>query len=233
MGHLTVKRVPLSFQWPLNRTWKGYVNPHRPPPQCAHCGGTGLNAATRAIADAFYDSDGFGARWLYMYGTAPDGTPTDRPPWKIVGDCRRWCDAITQDEVEALVAAGRLVNFTETWTPGVGWTPKRWETKGFWCPVCHIAVPQLSTEHHSCLCPCIDTMDNGKETRMLLLEGDDPRLHVPWAEEVSAGPELGTIPSTSTSWCGPARSASASGVAAGSAAAWASGTSATGNRRQR
>jgi hypothetical protein len=27
MGRI-VKRVPVQFRWPLNRVWKGYINPH-------------------------------------------------------------------------------------------------------------------------------------------------------------------------------------------------------------
>lgn len=28
MGHRTVKRVPLDFDWPKGKVWKGYINPH-------------------------------------------------------------------------------------------------------------------------------------------------------------------------------------------------------------
>jgi hypothetical protein len=53
-----------------------------------------------------------GGRWAYEYNVAPDGSPASRPPWRIVGDCRKWCDNITQDEVQALIDAGRLWDFT-------------------------------------------------------------------------------------------------------------------------
>lgn len=35
MGHKTLKRVPLDFDWPLKKLWKGYVNPYyRKCPDC-------------------------------------------------------------------------------------------------------------------------------------------------------------------------------------------------------
>jgi len=53
-----------------------------------------------------------GGRWTYEYGVAPDGSPTSQPPWRTIGDCRKWYDNITQDEVQALVDADRLWDFT-------------------------------------------------------------------------------------------------------------------------
>lgn len=97
---------------------------------------------------------------------------------------RAWCDEITQDEVQALVDEGRLMHFTHTWEQGEGWKPKQWETQGFWCPQCRTSVPQLSPEHHSGLCTECNT-------GMELLEGSDPRLHIPTAAEVNACNRLG------------------------------------------
>lgn len=35
MGHKTLKRVPLDFDWPVRKIWSGYVNPHyRACPNC-------------------------------------------------------------------------------------------------------------------------------------------------------------------------------------------------------
>lgn len=186
MGHRVLKRVPLDFKWPLDKVWKGYVNPFPGPRACKECDQTGYNPETKQIADCFYDHDGFGNSWTYDYGFAPDGSPASRPPWRILGESRSWCDAITQDEVDALVAHGRLINFTHDIVPGEGWQPKVWETKGYWCPKCHEAVPQLSSEHHSDVCMC-----TGDETIMDLLDGDDIRLHTPTAEEVNLWDSLG------------------------------------------
>lgn len=118
MGHRTLKRVPLDFQWPLHQVWDGYVNPWPGSLPCPLCDSSGYNLPTKLIADTFYDLEGFGVRWTYQYGTAPDGSSTTRPPWRVVGDCRRWCNDVTQDEVQALVDQGRLVDFTHAWTGG-------------------------------------------------------------------------------------------------------------------
>ena len=112
MGHRTLKRVPLDFKWPLGRIWKGYINSHRGPRECPECHGAGLNNGTRQIAEDYYDHDGFGVRWSYVHGIAPNGDQATRPPWKIIGECRCWCHDITQDKVQALLGAGHLWDFT-------------------------------------------------------------------------------------------------------------------------
>lgn len=117
-----VKRVPLDFAHPMKKVWPGFLNPHRSE-TCAACSGEGLNAATRMLAEAWYDQGGFGSRWRYDYGISPDGQPAG-PPWRVIGDCRRWCYSLTQDEVDALVEAGRLMDFTHTWRAGEGWRKK-------------------------------------------------------------------------------------------------------------
>jgi hypothetical protein len=89
MGRDT-KRVALDFRWPLHMRWRGYVNPYSAQ-DCKGCDASGENPATKKIADAFY-------------GDGPS-------------DPRRWCDRITQDEVEALQAKGRL---------------RRWNREGGW-----------------------------------------------------------------------------------------------------
>jgi len=108
-----IKRVPLDFDWPLNKVWQGYLNPFaKARHECLECDGTGYNPETKQIADDWYDHDGFGNRWMYVYGTAPDGTPAKRPPWKIVGDCHRWDNKLEAGEVEALMEHGRLSDLT-------------------------------------------------------------------------------------------------------------------------
>lgn len=85
MGHRELKRVPLDFNWPIGEGWRGYLNPHPHADECPACKGQSYNPETAKIADDFYDSAGNGTRW---------------------------CSNITQDEVEALVAKGRLMDFT-------------------------------------------------------------------------------------------------------------------------
>lgn len=106
-----LKRVPMDFAWPLKATWIGYINPYRWN-ECPGCGGCGLNPETKRLYDTWYDHEGFGVRWRYDYGVGRDGKPADRPPWRIVGECRSWQHDLTQDEVDALAEAGRLMEFT-------------------------------------------------------------------------------------------------------------------------
>lgn len=120
-----IKRVPASFDWPINKVWAGAQLPKRlHSTECVSCKGTGYNTETRCIADDFYDHAGFGVRWAYDYGTAPDGSKATRPPWRVLGVSRAWHSNVTQDEVEALVAADRLWDLTRTWTRGEGWQPR-------------------------------------------------------------------------------------------------------------
>lgn len=91
-----VRRVPLDFKWPLKMLWKGFMSPYHAQ-KCDVCDGQGLNPATKKIADEFY---AFGNREA------------------------RWCEKITQDEVDALIKAGRLWDFTRTWTKDEGWVTR-------------------------------------------------------------------------------------------------------------
>lgn len=124
-----LKRVVAGFDWPMNQMWDGFLMPE---PlcslSCTVCDQSGYNPATRQIADDFYDLDGFGVRWSYDYQHDPQGKPATRAPWRIIerypGACRKWCDSITQDEVQALIDKGRLMDFTHIWKAGEGWKPR-------------------------------------------------------------------------------------------------------------
>lgn len=83
MGHRTLKRVPLDFDWPVGTVWHGYQNPYHPM-NCPYCDGSGFNPQTREISESFYAF------------SAPE---------------KRWCSDITQDEVQALWDARRLHDF--------------------------------------------------------------------------------------------------------------------------
>lgn len=89
-----VKRVPEGFDWPMGQAWSGYLCPINPQ-TCNPCDGDGNNPETHQIAEDFYGFNRTG---------------------------RRWVDAITQDEVQALVDRRRLVDYTHTWKQGSGWT---------------------------------------------------------------------------------------------------------------
>lgn len=93
-----LRRVSLDFDWPLHMPWKGFMNPYSPQ-QCKPCGGSGSSPEYKRLCDDWY---GF-----------------DRP-------AARWCDKLTQDEVDALVAGGRLHDLTSEWRgSGEGWVKVR------------------------------------------------------------------------------------------------------------
>lgn len=79
----------------LNEVVNFYFYAQRDSRECDACAGSGLNPETKRISDGFYAH------------SSPTG----------VG----WNDQITQDEVQALVDAQRLVNFTHTFEVGKGW----------------------------------------------------------------------------------------------------------------
>lgn len=103
-----VKRVALDFEWPRNMIWKGFLNPYRSQP-CKACDSSGLNPATKEIADGWYGRD--------------------NPRWTWVSDARRYNDNAWQyhlmpDEIAALVKAGRLKDLTHTWSRETGWVER-------------------------------------------------------------------------------------------------------------
>ena len=97
-----VKMVKEGFAWPLRTIWEGYLNPfNKHAKQCPFCEGSGYNEETKKIKDdwyGFYDQE------------------------------KKWCYKITQDEVDALVEAGRLMDFTHIFTNG-NWIKKDPEYK--------------------------------------------------------------------------------------------------------
>lgn len=83
-----IKRIALGFDWPINSMiWKGYYNPYSPM-KCKICDGKGTNEEYQRLSDS----------WYSHLDPDPDGGG--------------WSDKITQDEVQALLDAGRLMDFT-------------------------------------------------------------------------------------------------------------------------
>ncbi len=104
-----IRRVPLSFDWPLEKVWQGFLMPDSLKSiPCNACDQSGYNPATRQLQDDWYDHEGFGTRWGYAYGLGRDGKPASKSPWLVWGTTRRWQHSLTQDEVQALVEQGRL-----------------------------------------------------------------------------------------------------------------------------
>lgn len=78
----------------LNLIFDFYFDVSHAAKDCTACDRSGYNPETKQIADDFYDFNQTG---------------------------RRWCNTITQDEVQALVDKGRLMDFTHTWSPETRW----------------------------------------------------------------------------------------------------------------
>ena len=148
MGHRTVKRVPLDFEWPSNRVWEGYLNPHfNKSKKCLSCQQTGYAPRAKFLGDQWYGKAHFHPD---ESGSQPLTTETpavrafarrnvERSPdfygkgeWAVEREAQRliemwneqWCHHLSQEDVDALIEAGRLMDFTHGWERGEGWTPK-------------------------------------------------------------------------------------------------------------
>ena len=85
MGRL-LKRMPIDFNYPMNQVWKGYINPYRSI-ECKGCKGYGLNESTKKLSDDWY---------THLRTDGEEG----------------WCYHLEQEDVQALLDAGRLMDFT-------------------------------------------------------------------------------------------------------------------------
>ena len=86
-----VKRVALDFDWPIDKVWEGFLMPDEfCPIPCRHCDQSGLNPASKKISDDWY---------THLRTDGKEG----------------WCYSLVQDEVNALVKEGRLMDFTHIW----------------------------------------------------------------------------------------------------------------------
>lgn len=143
----TLKRVPLDFAWPLKETWSGYINPHASVSHdCPTCAGSGLSAEAKRIQDQWYgnapfDPAGYGAAPLTVHHPSIVGFAESQcrrhPEYygkgidAVANRCfqlwdlfrGQWCHHLIQADVDALVAEGRLMDFTH-----VARTPEQVET---------------------------------------------------------------------------------------------------------
>jgi len=131
------KRVPLSFDWPLQQVWRGYVNPHAEKAvRCEACAGTGYSQAAKRIADEWYgyapfDPAGTGSRPFgpdhpkvralaernvdaeHHGGSMSREYLVRREAERLAGMWDgQWCHHLAQADVDALAAADRLWDFT-------------------------------------------------------------------------------------------------------------------------
>jgi hypothetical protein len=161
-----VRRVPLDFDWPLNEVYEGFLTPDRlDEEKCSDCK-NGYSPPAQHLYDLWYgylpfDPESTGSTPLRHdtpavrafaernIANAPDYYGTGESA--IVREGQRlanlwngtWSHHLTQDDVNALVAGGRLMDFTHTWNPETRWqkieppvTPtaaqvNEWSLRGF------------------------------------------------------------------------------------------------------
>lgn len=128
-------RVPLDFDWPLNKTWGGYLNPfYAQRTDCPACAGSGYAPEAKRFKDQWYgyapfDPVAYGVSQLAVDHPAvvefarrnverhPDYYGTGEPA--VARECKRlwenwkgqWSHHLNQDDIDALVQAGRLHDF--------------------------------------------------------------------------------------------------------------------------
>jgi hypothetical protein len=133
-----LKRVALDFDWPLRKVWKGFINPHYVAEECPICAGSGLSKQAKFLNDQWYGHVYFDPRSTGSQPLTVD-TPAVRAfaerntnyapgfygtgEQAIVREASRlismwnnqWCHHLDQDDVNALWAEGRLIDFNPNW----------------------------------------------------------------------------------------------------------------------
>lgn len=138
-----VKRVPLDFNWPLNEVWEGYLHPENlHERKCEACEGTGYSPHAKIFYDQWYghvpfvpseplthltpEVREFATRNVEgnpdFYGTGEGAI--DREARRLVRFWNGlWSHHLNQEDVDALIEAERLMDFTHTYTKE-GWKPR-------------------------------------------------------------------------------------------------------------
>jgi hypothetical protein len=140
-------RVPLDFDWPLNKPWKGYVNPRYTAQECTSCAGSGYSPEAARLHEMWYGHAPFKPEdngSVPFTETSPEvrdfaeRNVANAPEYYGTGETRiraeairlcdlfnsQWSHHLNKEDVAALVDAGRLMDLTHTWTKGEGWVKK-------------------------------------------------------------------------------------------------------------
>lgn len=153
MGHREIKRVALSFNWPLGKVWEGYLNPHdKECTACTACEGSGWSPRAKYLQNQWYGIVPFapsdtGSEPLTIwtpavrafaernvtrdmsfyedYHNSTDKTILiDREAERLIEHWNgQWCHHLAQEDVDALVEKNRLYDFTKKFVKGIGWEP--------------------------------------------------------------------------------------------------------------
>lgn len=140
-----IKRVPLDFDWPLKKTWAGFLSPERlHEKECPDCGGRGYSPHARDLHELWYGNLPFHPA---MTGSRPvtAETPAVRafaernvahaPDYYGTGESAivregtrlaklwngMWQHHLSQEDVDALVANDQLRELTSHFVKGEGW----------------------------------------------------------------------------------------------------------------
>jgi len=139
-----IRRVPLTFDWPTNKVWHGFLTPDRLcETECPDCT-TGYSPHAQHLRDLWYGHVPFDpastgstplrhdtpavrafaerniARAPKFYGTGE--TAIVREATRLANLWNgQWCHHLDQDDVNALVADDRLRDFTHTWSRETRW----------------------------------------------------------------------------------------------------------------
>ena len=143
-----IKRVPLNFGWPLNKTWEGYFLPdflHEK--TCEACDGSGYSQEAGKWRDLWYgkrffdpwSNDSRPVRWddqealdfarrnvehaPQYYGTGDLAVRYEAERLAALWN-KNMSAHLSQDDVDALVEAERLTIFTHDFVRGQGWVKK-------------------------------------------------------------------------------------------------------------
>jgi len=133
-----IKRVPIGFDYKLDKVWAGYINPYSwHGDKCLECDGSGYSKEYKHLSDLWYGNAPFNPE---DRGSKPF-LPTDEPVRKFAernvgrspefygnGEmaiqreaerlCKHWNSSwshhLNEDDVKALIKADRLWDFTRT-----------------------------------------------------------------------------------------------------------------------
>lgn len=143
-----IKRVPLDFDWPLNKVWGGYFTPDRLlGDKCPDCK-NGYSPRAQHLLDLWYGYVPFepqdngstplpwasGPVWDFAERNVTRAPEYYGPPLShsISREAIRlatlwngmWCHHLNDSDVAALIEANRLMDFTHTFTTETRWQPQ-------------------------------------------------------------------------------------------------------------
>jgi hypothetical protein len=146
-----LKRVSIDFEWPIRKTWDGYINDaYRSYKRCKCCDGSGFSEEANAIDLKWY---GFAPFDPVAHGSTPF-TPNDSFVQSLVRErmlnqsgyldgneyavkkeverlCGHWndhwCYHLNENDIAAVIADNGLIEFTCNWTKEKGWVKKEVE----------------------------------------------------------------------------------------------------------